>query len=300
MSNITEEHLKNLTNVELNYKAKDYPKCKDHNLPKLYWLGLWIGSKNSGKTYSVCKLIRCYEKFGLELKGEKVGVRTILISPTHEANPTYTALKSLDKSDIHEHYSHAGFEAIIDDIKEQKEATQEYKEKMALYKKFMKVKKLEELSHDELIQLYEMNFTEPKAPRYKNFMANFLIIDDMLGSNIFRNQGESPFNKFCIACRHIDTCVCILLQNLKACPRSLRMNCTVFVVFRFASKKVITEDLYEEIANTITQEVFEEVFEYATKKNDHDSLVIDLTAPKADRFKKNFDCILHINSSQKV
>jgi hypothetical protein len=78
------------------------------------------------------------------------------------------------------------------------------------------------------------------------------------------------------------------------------MNCTVFVVFRFASKKVITEDLYEEIANTITQEVFEEVFEYATKKNDHDSLVIDLTAPKADRFKKNFDCILHINSQQKI
>lgn len=67
----------------------------------------------------------------------------------------------------------------------------------------------------------------------------------------------------------------------------------LFVIFRYANRKIITADLYEEVSNTLDLTEFEEIFDYAAR-NDDDCLVIDFSQPKEERSKKNFDTILHI------
>jgi hypothetical protein len=74
------------------------------------------------------------------------------------------------------------------------------------------------------------------------------------------------------------------------------MNCNVFMLGRFASKKVILEDLYEEISNVITIEQFEELYDFATKDKPYDSLIIDCSGEEK-RFYKNYETELIIPST---
>ena len=70
---------------------------------------MFIGSKNSGKTYGLVKMIKNYEdKPVKDSKGNTLEIKTILFSPTgkSEANPIYTSLKSLDfENDVIENYT---------------------------------------------------------------------------------------------------------------------------------------------------------------------------------------------------
>ena len=90
---IKEEHLPQLTHIELKYKSNKYPQCSDLNLPRMYFVSLFIGSRGSGKTFSCCQLLKLYEKYGLAIGGHYMQQRIILISPTAPANPVFTALK---------------------------------------------------------------------------------------------------------------------------------------------------------------------------------------------------------------
>jgi len=291
---ISIEHLPKLSNIELKFKQNKYAICPEAT-PKLYFLLLALGSRGSGKTYKICELIKMYENFGLYLKGKKVDIRTILVSPTYHANPVYTSLKSLDKSDIYEHYSDDILDSILNDIKQEKLNTDEYKIKKKIWNKFLKVKHIDELDHHELIELEMMGYHPPKPPKYPNSVVNFCLFDDCVGSSMLKSCGPSKFTKFCIANRHVNCNVIIMAQGIKNIPRVIRSNTSVFVIFKFASAKVITDDLWTEISNTTSLEDFEKLFEFATR-NDHDALVIDLTQPKPDRFKRNFDSILKISS----
>ena len=93
---ITQEHIPHLSHIELKYKSNKYPQCSDLNLPKMYFVSLFVGSRGSGKTYSCCQLLKIYEKYGLVLGGHCQAQRIILISPTAPANPVFTSLKHLN------------------------------------------------------------------------------------------------------------------------------------------------------------------------------------------------------------
>ena len=56
---------------------------------------------------------------------------------------------------------------------------------------------------------------------------------------------------------------------------------------------MVSEKIFEEVSNLLTEQQFEELYKHATKEP-HDALVID-THPKSERdkrFKKNFDVVL--------
>ncbi len=60
---------------------------------------MFIGSKNSGKTYGLVKMIKKYDDQPIkDSKNNIWEIRTILFSPTgkSEANPIHTTFKSLD------------------------------------------------------------------------------------------------------------------------------------------------------------------------------------------------------------
>ena len=81
---------------------------------------MFIGSKGSGKTYSLVSLLRHYEKSSiLDKKGRKHTIRTILFCPTGNSdfNKIYTTLESLDQeNDIIIDYSDEKLLEVLDKI----------------------------------------------------------------------------------------------------------------------------------------------------------------------------------------
>jgi hypothetical protein len=297
MTEISTESIKHLQNIPLKFKKDKYPVCGDPNLTRMFFVALFIGSRGAGKTYAATQLISLYEKYGLFEKGKKIDIRTIVLSPTISANKVFSALQSLDKSDIHENYSDHLLLEIADDIKNEKKETEDYKIKMKVWKKFLKMKSekdLQKLDPLELQQLEMDDYQEPKKPRFPFGVSNFIILDDLVGSSAFRSVGKSALTNMVLKCRHLAINFLIMTQNLKAIPRSIRTNSSLFVIYRFASQKVICQDLWEEVSNIISVENFEKIFEFATDGDAHNALVIDFTQPKDRRFKKNFGTILRI------
>jgi hypothetical protein len=292
---ITEQRIDNWDNITLRYKKNKYPVPLEKSLPKMYFVSLFVGSRGSGKTYSIVKLLKQYEKYGIvdAETHNKVGQRIVIFSPTADANPVFTSLKHFSEEDLITNYSDDKLLNIIEDVKAEREETLEYQRRMKLYKKFLRIKDIDELAYDELMELELMNFDPPPEPKYPHGCVNFFILDDLVGSAAFKSTGKSALTNLVLKNRHLGINIMVATQNLKAIPKSIRTNTSLFVIFRYANKKIITDDLYEEVSNTLKLDQFEEIFDYATKE-DHDCLVIDFSQPKEERFKKNFDTVLKI------
>lgn len=285
------ERIDNWNNRPIKHKKNKYPVPVDKNSPRMFFVGLFVGSRGSGKTFSIAKLIKQYEHYGLVDADthEKVAQRVILFSPTVEANPILTSLKHLDDKDIITEYSDDKLVKVIEDIKHEAEETKEYKRKMKLYNKFLKVKKLEDLDQEELMELDMMNFEPPEKPTYPHGCVNHLIFDDLVGTDAFKAVGKSALTNLVLKNRHLSCCIYIATQNLKAIPKSIRANTSLFCLYRFANKKIVLEDLYQEVSGMLTPTQFEEVYDLATEGN-HNALVMDFTGgDPQNRLRKNFD-----------
>ncbi len=121
--NINEIHLEGLNNNVISIKKPKPPRSINQNLVPLYFTALFVGSKNSGKTYGLIKLLKNFEKYPIyNSDGDKLDVKIILWCPTahSKCNPIYTTLKDLDEGDIHTSYSYDDFLRVIDEIEELK------------------------------------------------------------------------------------------------------------------------------------------------------------------------------------
>ena len=78
-----------------------------------------------------------------------------------------------------------------------------------------------------------------------------------------------------------------------AVPKTIRLNSNLIVMFKFANKQAVIEDIYPVVSAYITEEKLMELYEYATAEP-HDALVIDATSNKIV-FKKNFDKLLQFS-----
>ena len=56
--------------------------------------------------------------------------------------------------------------------------------------------------------------------------------------------------------RHCGIVFCILVQSIKAVPKSIRLNCNVIQLCKFQNQNIILNDLYEEVSNALTLEDF--------------------------------------------
>ena len=291
MTELHTEAVENWDNKPVKHKKNKYPIPLDKNSPQMFFVCLAIGSRGSGKTFSVVKLIKQYEKFGIVDADDfnDVAQRVILFSPTVEANPIFKSLKHLDENDIITSYSDDKLVNVIENIKYEADQTKEYKKKMALFKKFMKVKKVEDLSQEELMELDMMGYEPPPKPTFPNGCVVHMVFDDLIGSAAFKSTGKSALTNLVLKNRHHQCCIYICTQNLKAIPKSIRTNTSLFILYRFANKKIVLSDLYEEVSGLLTPEQFEKVYDYATSK-DHDALILDLTGgDKKNKIRKNFD-----------
>jgi hypothetical protein len=279
-------------NNKLSFDKLNYPQCMCGKCPRFFWNGLHIGARGSGKTYTIVQMIKHYEKHKIMKEGTEYKLRTHLISPTIQANEIYQSLDSLDMDkDAHENYSDKLILDIIDGIKERKQKYEDYLLYKKYYEKLMRTpeSKLEKL-YDENPDMFELlerhNYQHPSEIEHENGEVNIIILDDLLGSDAFTRRTKSTLVNAMIKNRHIGVCFALLVQSIRAVPKNIRLNCSVFQLATFKNKEVILTDIYEEISNVIGIEDFEELYDHATAKP-YGSLIIDTTNGK--RFLSNFD-----------
>ena len=291
--------------LNFNFNPKNskmnYPQCRCGQCPHFYFNLLSVASRGSGKTYNICKLIKHYEDNKLiDNDGKIHELRTIVISPTLDANPIFNNLKSLDKDDIHDKFSDELLQSIVDDIKKNKEETDEYNKYIEAYKKVINIKenKLNEFfeKNPEIYDILKVhNFEDPDEipqPKYLLSPVNIIVLDDLMATGAFTNKKLSSLTNNLIKNRHNGISFAILAQSVRSIPKNIRLNCNVFFIGKFASKKVVLEDLYEEVSNVLTLEEFEELYDKATEEQ-YGSLIIDCSH-KDKRFMKGLDTELII------
>lgn len=287
--NIKEKNLSSFKENISNSKL-DYPKSNNPDLFNLFFNYLGVASRGGGKTYNVVKIIREYENEIMTSKQGEHKIRTILISPTYDANKNlWKNLKSLDENDIYESYSEEILQNIINDINEIIEEINLYNLYVYYYnivdntpKK--DIKKLLDENEEILNVLRQFDFQHPNKIknefRYTTKPITFLILDDVMGSSALNRKSQNLLVYWLIKNRHIFTSFFILVQSMKSVPKSVRLNCNLFYLGKFSNKKAILNDLYEEVSSIITEKEFENIYDKAINDGEYGSLIIDLTGKK--------------------
>ena len=86
--------------TELKNTKLDYQQSLNGNAFKLFFNYLGVASRGGSKTYTTCQIIKDYEDNVMKSSQGTHKIRTILISPTIDANSSmFNNLKSLDPND---------------------------------------------------------------------------------------------------------------------------------------------------------------------------------------------------------
>jgi hypothetical protein len=283
---------------KLSSSKLDYPKSDNKNLFNLFYNMMAVASRGGGKTYSVVKIIKEYEKSKMVSGQGEHKIRTILISPTYDANKNlWGNLKSIDENDIYETYSEEILKNIIEDIKQIIDEVDVYNKYIYYYDLVDKTPKNEiqsllKSNPEILFILKKYNYETPvkvkKYFRYTTKPITFLVLDDIMGSSALNRKSENLLKYWLIKNRHIFTSFFILVQSMKSVPKDMRLNCNLFYLGKFSNKKAILNDLYEEVSSVLTEDQFENLYDKAINDNQHGALIIDLTGSKK-RFYNNLE-----------
>ena len=287
--------------MEMKYKSLEYPIPGHASLPRMFFVGLWVGARGGGKTYSCAQLLKMYEHFGIHDGRTECAQRIILMTPTYEANPVWNSLRHLDA--VHSNYTDQRLVDVIQDIKDEAEKTKTWLKRCKAWDRASKCNHPSQIKRKDMAVLMETMMQDPREtterPRFEKPVVNFLILDDLVGSAAFKSVGRSALTQVILRNRHLRLCVCILAQSLKSIPRTMRMNSSVMVLFKFANSKVVL-DLHEEVSNLLTESEFEDLYKYATTSTKHGCLIIDMTQPEPERFKSGWKSLLEINNVNNV
>jgi hypothetical protein len=292
---INEIAIKGWDNNVVSHSKMIYPQCNDDGAPRNYFVALFTGARGSGKTYLLTKLLKTFEEKKCYKDDSEVSQRIILVSPTahSDSNIIFKSLKNLDWDvDVITEYTDDVLKDKMEEVKADLLQSKEYKEYKRVWAKFKK-ESVKKLTDDECELLMKYNFEDFETitpPKYPNGFFVHWIVDDMIGSNIFKN-GRSAFTNLVIRNRHIiPGNIIIETQSIMQIPKTIRLNANLIVMFKFANKKSVMEDIHPVVSAYVTEEELTELYEYATAEP-HDALVIDGTGKKIV-FKKNFDKLL--------
>jgi hypothetical protein len=106
---IGEINIPNWDNKPVPIKDKViYRQCKDINAPNNFCVGICCGSRGTGKSYQLAKMLKTAEEKGTYTsEGNKIDNRIILISPTSfsPSNNCFECLNGLDwEKDVMDDY----------------------------------------------------------------------------------------------------------------------------------------------------------------------------------------------------
>ena len=207
--NIEVTNIKGLDNI-IKHKKKPVPKSSHPDFPvNLFFTYCSFGMKNSGKSYSICKLLSLFDKYPVkDTDGEIMPNRVIWFSPTanFSSNSIVHTIKSLDPDeDIYENVTEEVLENVFNEIKAEKETLKKKDAYIKAYKRFIKIKDVNRLKIEDILILGEFNFEPPSKifGHLKNY-CYFLVLDDLIGqqNSIFGVKKNNFLNNLVIKHRH--------------------------------------------------------------------------------------------------
>jgi hypothetical protein len=297
---ITEQDLPELSKVKLRPKGPVYPICPQKDLPRPFFVSMFVASRGGGKTYSATLLLKLYEKHRFYTKdGVLVPQKIHLITPTYDANKHYfELLRNFDpKEDLYKEYRDGELQRLLASLEAEAEAARLYNEDVVLWEKAKDPVKNVRLDRDELFRLNNvLGWAPPTPPEYPWGRVHFLVLDDCIGTEAFK-RGRSVFKNFLLRNRHLNCCVLIMTQDLMSVTKPLRQNASVFVLFKNASLDRVAKEMYNEISAILTKQEFIEVYKYATEKTEHSALIIDKDQPRGRQLKIDWNTLLTLPSS---
>ena len=297
---ITEIDIPKWNNTPVEVKKVVYPQCRDCNAPKNFYVSLFVGSRGTGKSFQLTKMLKQIEEKGTyDHTGARVPMRTILISPTafSQSNNCFAALNSIDwENDIFEDYDEEEYKAKIEEMKQDLDDAKKFKNYKRCYKIFETIDDVNKMKIEDIMTLYEKDYEHPdnieqcKYP--EGFIAN-IIVDDMVGNKIFR-LGRNYFVNTVLRNRHINSGLNFLIavQAINSVPKNIRLNANFMSLFKFANKKSVIEDCMPNLSAWVSEEQLTELYDHATEEK-HSSLIADMTKGEPI-FKKNFDKIIEV------
>jgi hypothetical protein len=298
--NIEVTNIKGLDNI-IKHKKKPVPQSSHPDFPvNLFFTYCSFGMKNSGKSYSICKLLLLFDKYPVkDTDGEIMPNRVIWFSPTanFSSNSIVHTIKSLDPDeDIYENVTEEVLENVFNEIKAEKETLKKKDAYIKAYKRFIKIKDVNRLKIEDILILGEFNFEPPSKifGHLKNY-CYFLVLDDLIGqqNSIFGVKKNNFLNNLVIKHRHYQINLIFTAQQQKYIPPIIRSNLDLIQMFKTASIKVL-ENLYEEVSNILTFEEFEQLFKYCIEQP-YGSLIINNHQDAKRRFWLNWEKALTIN-----
>ena len=297
---IEETNIPNWDNQPVKVKKVKYPQCSDCNAPHNFFVALFVGSRGTGKSYQLTKMLKQIEdKKVYDTDASEVPLRTILISPTafSQSNNCFSALSSIDwENDIFEGYDEEEYKNKIAEMKQDLDDAKKFKNYKRCYKIFEKIDDVNKMKIDDIMTLYEQdyehydNIDQPKYP--SGFITN-IIIDDMVGDKIFK-LGRNFFTNSVLRNRHINSGLNFLIavQAINSVPKNIRLNANYLSLFKFANSQMIINDILPNLSAWVDEKQLLELYDHATKEK-HSSLIADMTKGEPI-FKKNFDKIINI------
>lgn len=293
---IVEKTVENIDNKPFNIKKRNVPQSTNSSLPLLFNTSLYIGSKGTGKSYKLTKILKLYEQSKIiDEDGIEYEMRTILICPTATsgANEVYKLLNSLDQeNDVHLDYSDDLILEILNDIKAKQLEYDDIIKYKKVYDKFNKIKDVSKLEDDELQLLEEHDYIKPDNIKPK---ITWIILDDLVGLGAFNKKAKSVLSNLTIKHRHLKTNLIFTTQSYRQLPPVIRSNIDIYCIFKSNSYNEILNKIYDDISGVITMNDFIELYEHATdEKNDCLTIINNSMDKKGIRFYKNYNIELFV------
>jgi hypothetical protein len=263
------------------------------SMPQPPFMAGLFGSRGSGKTSIMISMLRLYDSV-------KAFDKIYIFSPTHSKDPKFEAFVKTQphaKVEFMEVYTDVRFDEITREMDSELKAYESFLIALKAYTKFVKGKKIDEMTQDELLALYSYDFNDPGAfERFKEGRPCWAIVfDDMVGDkSVYRGDSCGLVGRFSLRHRHYNASIFFLSQAYKSgVPRQLRNNLSTAVFFANKSDKIKME-ISEEMSSFIGPLDFVSMWDFACEEP-HGFFMIDYDAKLPTwRFRKNFDCLLVI------
>lgn len=121
----------------------------------------------------------------------------------------------------------------------------------------------------------------PKLDSFNKDDQHIVIFDDLV-----LEKDQTKMNEFYIRGRKRGISMVYLSQSFFKIPKVIRTNCNYFVILKLSGKRDLNL-IMSEFELGITKKDLLRMYEYATKEK-FNVLLIDVEAPKEERFRKNF------------
>lgn len=262
---------------------------------------VFVGRCNSGKTNAAIREAAAYQAYGSYN-------RIFFVSPTADENKALDILH-LPKKDI---YSHdrlgrnpgSAIDAILVEIHKDSLAYQLNEEYKPIYRKWLKLQKLEWYDTHTLLEPKEMGILKLhqfRPPGNIPFPSPLIILDDLSHSNIYSKSQSNDFINTLLRHRHVwgtGVSIWMLVQTFKTgVPKALRQNIRQFFIWETHDKQNL-KSIYEEIA-VCSKETFLDAYKLAIKEP-HDFLTVDvMNNDRRLMFRHNFDRYLVMKDTTK-